>query len=319
MRVIYMGTPAFSVPPLELLVERGYQVAGVYTQPDRPAGRGKSVLASPIKTYAEEHGLRVFQPASLGSSDTHRELVALNPDIIIIAAYGRILPKEVVNLPPLGCVNIHPSLLPRHRGPSPVAFTILEGDDVAGVTLMLLNEGMDSGPIIAQEENPLLSQDTAATLTDRLFRQGAKLLVRSLPLYFQSNLVPRPQEEAQATYARKLTKEDGNIRWELSAETLWRQVRAYSPWPSSYTHWQGKLFKVLDAVPQPALAALHAGKDSPLGKVVRLEAGAPAPVGVVTGEGILGLKRVQLEGKRDVAAIDFLQGYEEFQGSVLPC
>jgi len=315
MRVIYMGTPAFSVPPLELLVESGYEVAGVYTQPDRPAGRGRSVLASPIKTYAEEHGLRVFQPASLGSADTHREIASLSPDVIIIAAYGRILPREVVNLPPLGSVNIHPSLLPRHRGPSPVAFTILEGDDVGGVTLMLLDEGMDSGPIIAQEEKPLLPQDTVATLTDRLFREGAKLLVRSLPLYFQGDLVPRPQEETQATYARKLTKEDGAIRWELSAETLWRQVRAYSPWPGSYTHWQGKLLKVLDAMPQPFLPT---GEGSPPGTVVLLEADTPAPVGVVTREGILGLKRVQLEGKREVDARDFLQGHVGFQGSVLP-
>jgi methionyl-tRNA formyltransferase len=316
MRVIYMGTPAFSVPPLELLVESGYQVVGVYTQPDRPAGRGRSVLPSPIKTYAEEHGLRVFQPASLRPADTQRELASLNPDIVIIAAYGRILPREVVNLPALGCLNIHPSLLPRHRGPSPVAFTILEGDDVAGVTLMLLDEGVDSGPIIAQEEKPLLPQDTVATLTDRLFSEGAKLLVQSLPLYFQGDLVPRSQEEAQATYARKLTKEDGIIRWELSAETLWRQVRAYFPWPGSHTHWQGKLLKVLDTVPLPAL---HTGKGGSPGEVVRLEAGAPATVGVVTGEGILGLKRVQLEGKRDVDANDFLRGHEGFQGSVLPC
>jgi methionyl-tRNA formyltransferase len=313
MRVIYMGTPAFSVPPLDLLVETGYQVVGVYTQPDRQAGRGRSMLAPPIKGYAEEHGLRVLQPTSLGFPDVYAELVSLKPDIIIIASYGKILPKEVVNLPPLGCVNIHPSLLPRHRGPSPVAFTILEGDEAAGVTLMLLDEGTDSGPIIAQEEKLQLPQDTVATLTDRLFRAGAELLVQSLPRYRQGGLVPRPQEEAQATYARKLTKEDGLIQWNLSAEALWRQVRAYSPWPGSYTHWQGKLLKVLDAVPQPG------GPSGPPGKVVFLETRAPVAVGVVTGEGVLRLKRVQLEGKRDVGAGDFLQGYEGFEGSVLPC
>lgn len=313
MRVIYMGTPAFVIPPLEQLVESGYQVVGVYTQPDRPTGRGRNVTPSPIKVYAEEHGLKVFQPSSLRLPDAHDELAALKPDIIVIAAYGRILPKEVVQLPPLGCVNIHPSLLPRYRGPSPVAFTLLEGDEAAGVTLMLLDEGMDSGPILAQEEHALLPQDTVETLTGRLFREGAKLLVKNLPLYARGDLVPRPQEEALATYARKLTKEDGAIRWELSAERLWREVRAYSPWPGSYTYWQGKLLKVLDAVPLPGGAA------SPPGKVVLLETDAPATIGVVTGDGILGLKRVQLEGKRDVDARDFLQGHEGFQGSVLPC
>ena len=153
MRVVYMGTPAFAVPPLKELVESGYQVVGVYTQPNKPAGRGRRDVASPVKSYAEEQGLRLFQPATLRDPDAKREMASLKPDIAVIAAYGRILPKAVVQLPPWGCVNVHPSFLPRHRGPSPVAFTLLEGDEAAGVTLMLLDEGMDSGPIIAQEED----------------------------------------------------------------------------------------------------------------------------------------------------------------------
>ena len=308
-----MGTPAFSVPLLEQLVEGGYQVVGVYAQPDKPAGRGRNVVASPIKTYAEERGLMVFQPTSLRDADANREITALKPDIIVIAAYGRILPKAVVELPPWGCVNVHPSLLPRHRGPSPVAFTLLEGDEVAGVTLMRLDEGMDSGPIIAQQEEPILVQDTVGTLTERLFREGAKLLVRKLPLYIQGDLVPQPQEEAQVTYARKLSKEDGGIRWELPAVSLWRQVRAYAPWPGSYTRWRGRLLKVLDAVPLPG------GGSRPPGEVVLLESDLMAPVGVVTGDGVLGLKRVQVEGKKDVEARDFLLGHEGFVGSTLPC
>ena len=312
MRVIYMGTPAFSIPPLERLVESGYQVVGVYTQPDKPAGRGRNVVASPIKSYAEGRDLRVLQPISLRSAEANRELAGLKPDIIVVAAYGRILPPQVVQLPPWGCVNVHPSLLPLHRGPSPVAFTLLEGDDAAGVTLMLLDEGMDSGPIIAQEENAILPHDTVATLTDRLFREGAELLVRSLPFYLRSDIVARPQVEAQATYARKLTKEDGTIQWGLPAVTLWRQVRAYAPWPGSYTRWQGKLLKVLDAVPLPG------GEGTQPGAVTLLESVAPAPVGVVTRDGILGLKRVQLEGKKDVDARDFLLGHGGFVGSTLP-
>jgi methionyl-tRNA formyltransferase len=312
MRVIYMGTPALSVHPLERLVESGYQVVGVYTQPDKPAGRGRNVAASPMKIYAEEQGLRVLQPSSLRYPDADREIADLKPDIIIVAAYGRILPKSVVQLPRWGCVNIHPSLLPRHRGPSPVAFTLLEGDEVAGVTLMLLDEGMDSGPLIAQEEEAILPQDTVGTLTDRLFREGANLLVKSLPLYTQGGLLPRPQDATQVTYARKLTKEDGVIQWGLSAVSLWHQIRAYSPWPGSHTRWRGSLLKVLDAVPLTG-----DGSRTP-GEVMLLESGGMAPLGVVTGDGVLGLKRIQLEGKKDVDARDFLMGHAGFVGSTLP-
>ena len=193
-----------------------------------------------------------------------------------------------------------------------MVFTILEGDQMAGVTLMVVDEGMDSGPIIAREEEPLLPRDTTEALTERLFEKGAELLVRSLPLYVQGDLVPTPQDEAQATYARKLTKEDGLLRWELPATTLERQVRAYSPWPGSYTHWRGRLMKVLEAVPAARAEA------APPGTAVLLERDSPAPVGVVTGEGVLGLVSVQLEGKRPVDVADFLQGHQGFVGASLP-
>ena len=219
MRVVYMGTPAFAIPPLEELLARGHEVVGVYTQPDRPSGRGRSVEAPPVKAFALERGLDVFQPTSLRNAEAHSRLAALAPDVIAIAAYGRILPEEVVNMAPGGCVNVHPSLLPRHRGPSPVAFTILEGDETAGVSIMLLDEGMDSGPVIAQVEEIIHPDDTTESLTDRLFRKGAKLLADSLSPFLQGDIAPRPQDDARATYARRLTKEDGEIRWELPAET----------------------------------------------------------------------------------------------------
>ena len=312
MRVVYMGTPAFAIPPLEELLASGYDVVGVYTQPDRPAGRGRSMEAPPVKTFALERGLEVIQPTSLRNPEAHSRLAALAPDLIAIAAYGRILPGEVVGMSPAGCVNVHPSMLPRHRGPSPVAFTILEGDETAGVSIMLLDEGMDSGPVIAQVEEPIDPEDTTESLTDRLFRRGAKLLVESLPRFLQGDSSPQPQDDARATYARRLTKEDGEIRWELPAETLWRQVRAYHPWPGSFTRWEGRLLKVLEAVPLPRDAS-----GSP-GSVVSLDGDVPAPVGVVAGEGVLGLKRVQLEGRRAVDAADFLKGHEGFVGSSLP-
>ena len=216
--------------------------------------------ASPVKAYALERGLKVLQPTSLRNPDAHSQLAALAPDLIAIAAYGRILPPEVIGMSPGGCVNVHPSLLPRHRGPSPVAFTILEGDETAGVSIMLLDEGMDSGPVIAQEVEPVLPEDTTETLTDRLFRRGAKLLVDSLPRFLQGDMVSQPQDEARATYAPRLTKEDGEIRWELPAESIWRQVRAYHPWPGSYTRWEGRLLKVLEAVPLPGTALTPRGR-----------------------------------------------------------
>lgn len=312
MRVVYMGTPAFAIPPLEELLAEGYEVVGVYTQPDRPSGRGRSLEAPPVKTYALEQGLDVLQPTSLRSAEAHDRLAALAPDVIAIAAYGRILPEEVVNVPPAGCVNVHPSLLPRHRGPSPVAFTILEGDETAGVSIMLLDQGTDSGPVIAQVEEVIHPDDTTESLTHRLFRRGAKLLVERLPGYLRGEVVPQPQDDARSTYARRLTKEDGEIQWGLPAETLWRQARAYHPWPGSYTRWNGRLLKTLETVP-----LLEGGAGTP-GRVVELGRDAPAPVGVATGEGVLGLKRVQLEGRRAVDAADFLKGHEGFAGSVLP-
>ena len=231
--------------------------------------------------------------------------------MIVIAAYGLILPRGVVESPPLGCVNIHPSLLPRHRGPSPVAFTILEGDETAGVSLMLLDRGTDSGPVLAQEERPALPEDTTGTLTDELFQRGAELLARVLPAYGRGELTPVPQDDSRATYARKLTKEDGAIRWELSAVELWRQSRAFTPWPGSYTRWRGGLIKVVEAIP------LSGQGDASPGAVLRLPPGAPAPVGVTTGGGVLGLVRVQPEGRRVMDAAEFVQGHADFVGSIL--
>ena len=312
MRVVYMGTPAYAVTPLAGLLESGHNVVvGVVTQPDRPAGRGRGVLPPPVKVYAESQGLRVLQPATLRDASAQADIRSLEPEVIVIAAYGLILPRGVVESPPLGCVNIHPSLLPRHRGPSPVAFTILEGDETAGVSLMLLDRGTDSGPVLAQEERPALPEDTTGTLTDELFQRGAELLARVLPAYGRGELTPVPQDDGRATYARKLTKEDGAIRWELSAVELWRQSRAFTPWPGSYARWRGGLIKVVEAVP------LSGQGDASPGAVLRLPHGGPAPVGVTTGDGVLGLVRVQPEGRRVMDAAEFMQGHAGFVGSTL--
>ena len=312
MRIVYMGTPAYAVTPLAGLLESGHEVAGVVTQPDRPAGRGRGLLPPPVKVYAESKGLPVLQPATLRDASAQGEILALKPEVIVIAAYGLILPQAVVESPPLGCVNIHPSLLPRHRGPSPVAFTILEGDESAGVSLMLLDRGTDSGPVLVQEERPSQPQDTTGTLTDELFERGAALLARVLPAYGRGEITPVPQDESCATYARKLTKEDGAIRWDLSAVELWRQVRAFTPWPGSFTRWRGGLLKVVEAVP------LTEQSGASPGVVLRLPAGEPAAVGVAAGEGVLGLVKVQPEGRRVMDAAEFMQGHADFVGSTMP-
>ena len=306
-----MGTPAVVTPVLEALLDMGAQVAGVYCQPDRPRGRGLEVEAPPVKRWAQARGLPVFQPASLRRPDSQAHLAALRPDVIVVAAYGRILPPEVLRLPPRGCLNLHPSLLPKYRGPAPVAAAILHGDPVTGVTLMLMDEGMDTGPVLAQREEPVRPDDTTETLTARLFRLGAALLRETLPRWVRGEVVPKPQDDARATVTKKIEKEDGEADFTRPAAVLERQLRAYTPWPGLYTRWRRQGLKLLEATP-----LLLPVEDGP-GLVVALrEVGVP--VGVVCGEGVLGLRRLQLEGRRPVSAQEFINGHRDFVGSRLP-
>ncbi|MDA0263128.1 MAG: methionyl-tRNA formyltransferase [Chloroflexi bacterium] len=311
MRLVFMGTPTFAVPVLAGLTHlEGWDVAGVYTPPDRPAGRGRREQSSPVKDFALELGLPVFQPASLRSAAAQSELAKLKPDAIIVAAYGKLLPKPVLEAAPLGCLNIHPSLLPKHRGPSPVATAILEGDRVTGVTLMLLDEGMDTGPLIAQEEYALAGEETAVGLTQTLFELGGQLLKRTLPRWQSGELKATPQDDALATVTRKLERSDGLADWTLTAEELDRRSRAFTPWPGLFTHWNGSGLKLV------AVSVLPGGSGGEPGLVV--ESGDPdAPAAVVTAQGLLGLRTVQLEGKRAVPAGDFLRGAPGFIGARL--
>ncbi len=308
-----MGTPSFAICPLNALLQTAHTVAGVYTQPDNREGRGKILTASPVKSFAIERGLRVFEPNDLRTKNVKDQLSSLAPDLIVITAYGKILPKEILGIPRLGCLNIHPSLLPLHRGPSPVVSTILEGDEIAGVTLMILDEGMDSGPILARKEERIFPEDTTETLTHRLFEEGAKLLIKSLPGYLQGDLIAVPQDQSRATYTTKLKKEDGRIRWDLPLDTVARQIRAYSPWPGSYTLWKGRILKILQGA---SIYDLPAGSEPP-GTVLFLPQGSQAAVGVVTGSGILGLLQVQLSGKQQGDAAAFVRGTQDFLGSHL--
>ena len=309
MRIVFMGTPEFAVPPLEGLIRQRYQIVAVYTQPDKSAGRSRIPIASPVKTAALSHNLPVEQPLSLKSSETVAKLASFQPEVIVVAAYGQILPQAVLDIPEHGCINIHPSLLPGHRGPSPVATTILAGDEVTGVTIMLMDRGMDTGPIIAQEKVAVSPQDTTGSLTMKLSQVSARLLPDVLKSWVKGGLTPQPQNHAEATYSRLIAKTDGEIDWHLPAVALGRRVRAFQPWPGAYTRWQGRKLEVIEAVPLP-------GKTG-AGQVVAWEQ-KEAAFGVGTGEGILGIVKLQLEGKREMTAAEFLRGQREFMGSILP-
>ena len=305
-----MGTPEFAAPALDALIHSDHEVVGVFAQPDEPAGRGRSLVSPPVKKLALQHKLTVHQPPSLRRSCELDRLASLRPDVVIIAAYGKILPESFLQVPPRGCLNIHASLLPRHRGPSPIAAAILAGDEVTGVTIMIVTKVMDTGPILTQRRIPILPHDTTGSLFQKLSGLGADLLMETLPLWLDGKLVPQPQDGEKATYSKMIAKEDGLIDWRRPAVELWRRVRAFQPWPGCYTTWQGRTVKIIEAVPL-------SGEGTP-GRVVAMSHEPSAPVGVHTGEGILGLVQVQLEGKRVISAAQFVRGQRDFVGAQLP-
>ena len=308
LRAVFMGTPEFATPALDALTgDPNVTVVAVYTPPDRRRGRGQAMAPTPVKQRAQELGIPVEQPRTLRDGDAVRQLAAYRPDVVVVAAYGRLLPPEVLALPRFGCLNVHPSLLPRHRGPSPVAGVILAGDEVMGVTIMLLDEGMDTGPAIARRERRMTAADNAETLTAVLFRDGADLLLETLPGWVGGDIPAMPQDESLATYTAKLERSDGRADWNLPAATLWRMQRAYSPWPGLYTTWEGKEVKLLEVEPIPA------GSVEP-GLVVEA---AGTPIAVGSGDGLLAVRRLQLEGRRPASDTEFARGYSHFIGARL--
>lgn len=313
MNVVFMGSPAFVAPALDALLALGHTVVGVFMPPDKPAGRGQLPEPPELKAIALEKGLPVFQPPSLRTPQGLGMVASLRPQLIVVAAYGKILPPDVLSLPKYGCLNLHPSLLPRYRGPSPVVTALLEGEEVTGVTLMIMDEGMDTGPVLARRQERVLPHDTALTLTQRLFLRGAELLRETLPLWEAGKVTPQPQDSANATYTQKVSKEDGFLDWQLPATVLERRVRAYTPWPTAYTRWRGKLLKVLKA---HLAAPAGAVSDAAPGTVTSL--GEKGSAGVVTGQGVLCLDEAQMEGKKPVVVQEFLRGYPDFIGSKLP-
>jgi methionyl-tRNA formyltransferase len=302
-RLVFAGTPEFAVPSLAGLLAAGYTPALVLTQPDRPAGRGQQPQAPPVKRLAEEHGLPVAQPERL--ADVRETLEGLKPEVMVVVAYAHRIPYWLLTLPPMGVLNVHASLLPRYRGASPVAAALLNGDVETGVSIMRLAEGWDTGPVFRQRRLPIQPDDTTGSLTAKLARLGAELLVEVLNLRVRGMITPARQDESQASYAPRLSKEDGRLDWTKPAERLAREVRACSPWPGTFTTWQGKLVKVLAARPLPESDA----------------GAAPGTVlpelRVACGQGELALERVQLEGRRPVDAGEFLRGQPGITGAVL--
>lgn len=314
-RIIFMGTPDFAVPSLRALHQQAgannWEIVAVVTQPDRPSGRGKKLTVSPIKAQALADDLPVQQPERLRKRpEAVAALAALKPDLIVVAAYGLILPADVLALPTHGCINVHASLLPAYRGASPITAAILDGRVTTGVSIMLMDEGMDTGPVLAQATQPIHPDDTTATLSDRLAQQGADLLVETLPPWLAGEITPTDQADlpGEPSICRLIRKEAGRIDWQAPAAVIERMTRAYTPWPSAFTTWRGENFKIWQA------EVMAAGNDNAApGEVVATPAG-PA---VGTGDGLLRLITVQPAGKRAMDIQSLLNGAPDFIGARL--
>ncbi|HEU0168363.1 MAG TPA: methionyl-tRNA formyltransferase [Chloroflexota bacterium] len=301
-RLVFAGTPDFAVPSLAALIAAGHVPSLVLTQPDRPAGRGQQLQPPPVKRLALEHELPVRQPSRL--NEVRDELEQLKPEIMVVVAYAHKIPYWLLTLPPMGVLNVHASLLPKYRGASPVAAALLNGDDETGVSIMRLAQGWDTGPVFRQRTLAIQPEDNAGTLTDKLAALGAELLVEVMGLRVRGMITAKPQDESLASYAPKLSKADGRLDWSKPAGQLAREVRAYTPWPGSYTTWQGKMLKVLAATPAASSSQVEPATVLP-------------GLRVATGQGELKLERVQLEGRKPVSAKEFLAGQAGIVGSLL--
>ncbi|HEY6644544.1 methionyl-tRNA formyltransferase [Povalibacter sp.] len=299
--IVFAGTPEFSVPALEALAASRHQVVAVYTQPDRPAGRGQRVATSAVKQCALEHGFPVEQPATLRDAAAVDRLASWQPDVMVVVAYGLILPASVLQIPRLGCLNIHASLLPRWRGAAPIHRALQAGDTQTGVTIMQMDAGLDTGPMLLERVTPIDATDTGSTLHDRLANMGAEALLAALDGILDGSLKPRPQPATGATYASKLRKDEALIDWSKATAEIDRQIRAFNPWPVAETRWNGQQLRIWQATPLPSSADAAAP-----GMVI---GGDASGIRVATGDGAIALTRVQLAGRRAVSAAEFLNAH----------
>lgn len=304
LNIIFAGTSTFAVASLEALLQSEHHVIAVYTQPDRPAGRGLKLTMSPVKEAVLSHDLPLYQPASLKDAEAQQTLSSLKPDLIVVVVYGLLIPAAVLNIPRLGCVNIHPSLLPRWRGAAPIQRAIEAGDTETGITIMQLDEGWDTGDILTQTVHPISPTDTSQTLHDALARKSAAQLVEAIHLLETCKITPTPQDHTKAIYAEKLEKSEGNLNWEKDAITLSNKIRAYNNWPVAYTNWEGKTLRIWQAEVSQEKTQL------PPGTLVKVEKEA---LGVACGKGsVLRLLCVQLPGGKPLAIKDFIHARGQY-------
>lgn len=302
VRIVFMGSPDFALPTLRAL-SASYDVVGVVTQPDRPAGRGKQLTPPPVKTLAEELGLPVMQPNRLREPEAISQLRAWVPDLIVVAAFGQILRQEVLELPPHGCINVHASLLPRWRGASPIQAAILAGDAETGVTIMRMDKGLDTGPILSQRAISIDPDETAETLSEKLSALGADLLIETLPAYLSGELKAKPQPKTGVTLALLLKKSDGELDLSLAAKELEQKVRAFNPWPGAYIVWKAQPLKIHQAKIKNGISQVgrHTVEDE-------------LP-GIGTGDGLLLLEEVQPSGRKSMSGAEFLRGARDWTSS----
>ena len=305
MRVVFMGTPEFAVPSLEALLRSEFSVTGVVTQPDRPRGRGKAVSPSKVKEVALAHNLPILQPDKMKHPDTFDALQQWQPEIIAVAAFGRILPKSILDLPSRGCINVHGSLLPRYRGAAPIQWALINGESETGVTTMLMDEGMDTGTILLQEAVPILPEETAGELSVRLAEVGADLLIKTLREWTDNRIIPRAQDDPAATMAPMLTKEDGNIDWNRSAIDISNRIRGLSPWPGAYTFCEKDRLTIWKATPLMEHSLVSTGTQPP-GTILGV---AKNEIVVATSHGILAISELQPANRSRMKVEQFLSGH----------
>lgn len=308
MRIVFMGTPEFSVPALKALVEGGHQVVGVVTQPDKPKGRGKEVHMPPVKEKALELKIAVYQPKRAREEAFVKELRALNPDVIVVAAFGQLLPKAILDIPKYGCVNIHASLLPKYRGASPIQYAVINGEEESGLTTMMMAEGLDTGDMLDQERVKITEEETGGSLHDKLSVLGGRLIVKTLTKLSEGTAVRIPQKEEEATYVSLIHKSMGDIDWSRPAVSIERLIRGLNPWPSAYTFLEGKTLKLWVS------EALTEEFDGRPGQIVKAFKDC---FYIKTGNGTLAVKELQLQGKKRLKTDEFLRGCPVLAGTML--
>ncbi|MBE5870516.1 MAG: methionyl-tRNA formyltransferase [Lachnospiraceae bacterium] len=308
MKIIYMGTPDFAVAPLEAMIAAGHEIVLVVTQPDKPKGRGKEMQMTPVKQCAVKHGIPVFQPVKIKQKEEVEKLKSYEADIYVVAAFGQILSQEILDIPRLGCFNIHASLLPKYRGAAPIQWAIIDGEKETGVTIMRMDAGLDTGDMVSKIVVPITEKETGESLHDKLMEAGAKLIVETLPAIEDGTASFTKQEDDLSCYAKMLSKSMGLIEWSRSADEIERLVRGLNSWPSAYTYLEGKTCKIWEA------KAMDESSDKEPGIILTVSKDA---FEVSTGQGILQVSMLQLEGKKRMTVKDFLLGHAIVTGSRL--